>query len=306
MLNVNHLSELAAGLTVLYVEDDEFLQEETAELLSNFFAKVTRASDGKEGLARFREQACDLVITDINMPNLNGLDMLREILAQNPNQMAMVISAHDETPYLMEMLRLGIRHYISKPLVLQSFLEVLQRVCAQLQEEREARQETEQSWETLRLLQQGTFRFRTPQEVKHLCRLLARLFPQPNRALTGLKELCLNAVEHGNLAISYEEKTAFHENDTLEQEIESRLQSTEYGCRTAEVECACTAEYVEIIIRDQGAGFAFEKFLQMDPERLFHSHGRGIAMSNALSFDELEYLGKGNVVRGRTWREKKD
>jgi YesN/AraC family two-component response regulator len=297
MLDLKSLSAAAAGFTVLYVEDDEFLQEETSELLSNFFTDIVLAPDGEQGLARYLEQPCDIVVTDINMPNMNGIEMSRQILAQNPNQTVIVISAHDESQYLMELINLGIKNFISKPLVLDTFLEVLQRVCGQMHEERAALREIEESRESIELLRQGTFRFRTPEEVKNLSMLLARLFPQPEKALYGLKELCLNAVEHGNLGITYDEKTALNEKNEWHAEVDRRLTSAEYGHRYAEVECERTEEMVKLVIRDQGKGFNYEKYLTIDQERLFHSHGRGIAMSKAMAFDELEYQGDGNIVQ---------
>jgi hypothetical protein len=106
----------------------------------------------------------------------------------------------------------------------------------------------------------------------------------------------LNAVEHGNLAIGYQQKSALIEADRLHSEIESRLASPEFGSRQAEVKVSRADGELVFLISDQGAGFNWQAYLEMSPERAFDTHGRGIAMSRLISFDRLEYRGRGNEL----------
>ncbi|MDR1995114.1 ATP-binding protein [Azonexus sp.] len=126
--------------------------------------------------------------------------------------------------------------------------------------------------------------------------LLANTAPEPARVVLGLSELMLNAVEHGNLAIGYQEKSQLIKFGRLQQEVASRLDDPRFAARRVEIEVRRVADELSFLIRDQGVGFDWHGYLEMRPERAFDTHGRGIAMSRMVSFDRLEYRGCGNEV----------
>lgn len=127
MINPKELKVAAQGISVLYVEDDRELRQNTARLLGSFFALVDTAENGLEGLEKFGEGNYDLIITDINMPLMNGVNMVREIKKENPRQIIIIISAHDEARYLLELINLGVEHFVLKPLDLKLFLTVIEK-----------------------------------------------------------------------------------------------------------------------------------------------------------------------------------
>lgn len=127
MINPKELKEAAKDLSVLYVEDDQELRQNTFRLLSSFFPLVDTAENGLEGLENFKKRGYDLIITDINMPLMNGVKMVREIKKDNPRQIIIVISAHDEARYLLELINLGVEHFVLKPLDLSLFLTVIEK-----------------------------------------------------------------------------------------------------------------------------------------------------------------------------------
>jgi putative two-component system response regulator len=140
MVNPKELKEAAQGISILYVEDDKDLRQNTLRLLSSLFSQVDAAENGLEGVKRFNEKRYDIVITDINMPLMNGVKMTREIKRANPRQIIIVISAHDEARYLLELINLGVEHFVLKPLDLNLFLTVLDKAVrmarvAQMEEE---------------------------------------------------------------------------------------------------------------------------------------------------------------------------
>jgi anti-sigma regulatory factor (Ser/Thr protein kinase) len=114
--------------------------------------------------------------------------------------------------------------------------------------------------------------------------------------VTGISELLVNALEHGNLKIGYAEKSNLMRSGTWQMEVERRLSAKENIDGYIELEFKVEADTVQIRIRDQGKGFDWTPFLDLDPERAFDPHGRGIAMARLSSFDDLEYLGDGNEV----------
>ncbi len=126
--------------------------------------------------------------------------------------------------------------------------------------------------------------------------LVAHACPEPNRVAIGLTDLLFNAVEHGNLHISYAEKTELQETEEWETEIARRLSLPDFAHKQATITFHRSAERIEFTIIDQGSGFVWEQYLEMSPDLAFASHGRGIAMARALSFDTMEYRGVGNEI----------
>ncbi len=125
MIKPKEFKEAAQGVSILYVEDDLELRQNTVRLLSSFFTDIGVADNGLDGLNKYRGNQYDLVITDINMPVMNGVKMAQEIKKENPQQVIVVISAHDEARYLLDLINLGIDYYILKPLDLNKFLSIL-------------------------------------------------------------------------------------------------------------------------------------------------------------------------------------
>jgi anti-sigma regulatory factor (Ser/Thr protein kinase) len=149
----------------------------------------------------------------------------------------------------------------------------------------------------------GEFSFRTIDDAAVLAGFLAALCPQPDVARMGLAELLLNAIEHGNLDIGYGEKSRLRLSNLLEAEIERRLADSRWRERTAEVSFERDANGIAFVIRDQGQGFNYQDYLDIDPRRASDPNGRGIALARLVSFSDLEYRGCGNVVVARIAQE---
>ncbi|KJU85199.1 response regulator receiver modulated metal dependent phosphohydrolase [Candidatus Magnetobacterium bavaricum] len=116
------------GISVLYVEDDQLVRENTKKLLLRFFEVVECATDGHEGLNKYRSGSFDIVISDIRMPHVNGIEMVSGIKNLNKHQKIVIISAHDESQYLMELINLGVSSFIIKPINTKQLLEVLSEI----------------------------------------------------------------------------------------------------------------------------------------------------------------------------------
>jgi len=114
----------------------------------------------------------------------------------------------------------------------------------------------------------------------------------------ALRELIINAIEHGNLAITYEEKTNAINNETYFSLIERRRNDVQYKDKKVTVEYYLKDDYIQYVITDEGAGFNFDK-IQLKrlaaESSIPDAHGRGITMAESV-FDELTYKKPGNVV----------
>ena len=115
-------------LTVLYVEDEADVRGSTCRLLENYFARVDVAENGQLGLERYNmmldKKRYDLVISDVNMPHLNGLEMSRLIRNRYAEQVIILITAHNDTHFLLDAIKLGINAYILKPIDLDELSKV--------------------------------------------------------------------------------------------------------------------------------------------------------------------------------------
>jgi len=112
-------------LNVLYAEDDLELQTQTKEFFEVLFKSVVVAKDGAEALTIYEKKEFDIVITDIKMPIMNGMELSAKIREKNQQQCIIVISAHNDTEYLMRFINLNIRQFIQKPIDVDNMLETL-------------------------------------------------------------------------------------------------------------------------------------------------------------------------------------
>ena len=100
MQSYKTLQKYTANLKILYVEDDLIVATKTKKLLSHFFKTIDVEVNGLAGWKRYQKNDYDIVITDIRMPELNGIEMCRKILQINEEQHIIVTSAHNEADYL--------------------------------------------------------------------------------------------------------------------------------------------------------------------------------------------------------------
>ena len=134
MNNIKLMFKYTKMLNVLYVEDDAVLLKSTKKVLDNYFNKVDVAINGKNGLQMYEEynkkngSYYDLIITDINMPLMNGIDMSKEILDKNQMQSIIIITAYDEVEKLREAIDIGISGFIAKPIKLDKLNNIICRV----------------------------------------------------------------------------------------------------------------------------------------------------------------------------------
>ena len=130
MINIKELLQYSSNLNVLYVEDDITFAQDTCEILENFFDCVDLAVNGEDGLKKYldffnlHKNYYDIVITDIIMPKINGLELTKKIYELNESQPVIVMSAHNESQYLLEFVNIGIEYFIVKPFDLEELVEV--------------------------------------------------------------------------------------------------------------------------------------------------------------------------------------
>lgn len=136
---IDQLITWSKDLRVLYVEDDISLREEVSIFLSDIFESVDLATNGKEGLEKLALNSYHIVITDIRMPIMDGIEMIEKIKELYPNQPILVTSAHNEIEYLIKLINLGVDNFITKPLQSEQVFKVLHKIVEHINQKKELR-----------------------------------------------------------------------------------------------------------------------------------------------------------------------
>lgn len=126
-------SNILSTLRVLYAEDDTETREELQSILELYVAELYIAKNGREGLDLYKKYFPDIVITDIQMPEMNGLSMAADIRVLNSQQPIIILSAYNDVEYLFRALELGIQHYITKPISIERLLNKLAELTERMQ-----------------------------------------------------------------------------------------------------------------------------------------------------------------------------
>lgn len=124
-----YLKEIGFDMRILLVEDDENLQYQLNVFLSRFFGQIDTACDGIEALTLYEKRQYDLVMTDLTMPNMGGIELSQKIREINAKQTIFVVSAHSESEKLIDLINIGIDGFILKPFNLSHILNQLTKTC---------------------------------------------------------------------------------------------------------------------------------------------------------------------------------
>jgi DNA-binding response OmpR family regulator len=285
---------------ILIVEDEPINLEALVEILGDEGYVVVSAVNGKEAWAALSEAPAtfDVVLLDRLMPDMDGIEILRRMKSQPEMGHTPVImqTSMGSDAAVAEGLQAGAYYYLTKPFAADTLVAIVAAAVRDHHDYLDLQREVHQASRTLNCLSNAEFSFRTPEEAHDIATLLAQVAPEPGRVVLGLSELMLNAVEHGNLGITYAEKSALGGGEPLRAEIARRLADPANADKRAKIGFVRSANELQFVVRDCGIGFNWQDYLEMSPDRAFDTHGRGIAMSRMISFDRMQYVGSGNEV----------
>lgn len=288
----------ARARTVLIVDGNHAALTHAALLIGGMGFKILTASSGNGALEIMRRQGVtiDVAVLDHDLSDIAGQALL-SMMRQDPVLRAIptiVQTPVYEPAHISDALDAGAFYYIMKPCdprILQSLLnaavrERTEKIASGLISSRQLHAMT--------LIDTASFEFRSLKDAESLAAFLSHLFPEPERVVTGLAELMINAVEHGNLEIGYEEKARLLAEGVWREEIEKRLDAMPYRSRRATAAVTRKDNGIYVVVSDQGKGFQWQNYLRLEPERAGAAHGRGIAHAHLLCFDKLTYNKEGN------------
>ena len=285
---------------LLLVDDEPFNLELMSEILESAGYQTLCAENGEQAwkILQTEGHLLSSVLLDKMMPGLSGFDLLKRIKSTQELDFLPVImqTAIGSPSSIQEGMEAGAFYYLTKPFSRDMLLAVVEAARSHWDRHQAFRELAKQHLDALAHLQQARFRLRTLKEAQTVTALLARTCIQPEKVATGLFELMVNAIEHGNLGISYQEKTRLQTEGRWEEELEQRLQDPVLGQHYVEVTFQRLPARLSFTISDMGQGFDWQQFQNSESVSLLESHGRGILIAQKLSFDSVHYQGKGNCV----------
>jgi len=130
MANIDlvQLTEQTKKLTAMVVEDEKVANELLSSTFKNFFSEVTSAYNGREALEMYKKSKPDIVLVDIIMPEMDGIELSRKIREINPKQIVIIISASNDIQKISETIEIGVNSFIQKPIDTKKIIELLQNV----------------------------------------------------------------------------------------------------------------------------------------------------------------------------------
>ena len=283
--------------TILIADDDPGSLILLEGLLASPRRTIVTCSDGLQAREIIEREAEKLavVILDWSMPGLSGIELLRW-LKEHPtvSEVPVILqTARDEPESIREGIEAGAFYYLTKPIAEEVLQSVTGAAITDHRERVELLAKLRQAQNPFANLVEGRFRVRTLEEAQSLAVMLANSCAVPANAMS-IAELLVNGIEHGNLELSYDDKTELLERGAWLEEVTRRLSMQAYRDRVLRVHVTRMDTVMTVYIEDEGRGFDYKRYLTMDESRVFHTHGRGIAMAGSVL--KIQYLGSGNRV----------
>jgi CheY-like chemotaxis protein len=184
--------EFLKKLTILYVEDEDVAREQFGKSLRRLFKNVILAINGEDGYNKFKEaqsskEPIDLILSDINMPKMDGLEMLEKIRKIDENVPVMYTTARTETEYLQRAIELNVNHYALKPINLEDIVVRIQKVCEKQYYQTIINSKNSELKNYLSIINQvsAIYKFNEKGEITFINNLLCDLFHDSKDSLVG-------------------------------------------------------------------------------------------------------------------------
>jgi YesN/AraC family two-component response regulator len=120
------------NFSILFVEDEAMIRKPMQNMMQRLCSEVISASDGVEALSIYQQRPFSVVITDLQMPNMNGAELIKNIRLINPNQIIIVITAYRDGEEIRQAQQFGVDYIVAKPLSLSSFISVMKEVVTHI------------------------------------------------------------------------------------------------------------------------------------------------------------------------------
>jgi len=156
------LRKMGQYINILYVEDDEEISAQFETLFRKVFKNIDVVGDGLQGLQKYKKGTYDIIITDIEMPNMNGIEFIQEIRKIDEEQLIVVTSAYNDSKYLQELIESGVEKFILKPFDMSRLFTDIAKIVSIIYNEKREKKLQEQLEEKMKLNQLLLDKMMTP------------------------------------------------------------------------------------------------------------------------------------------------
>lgn len=244
------------------------------------------------------DEHIDVILLDRMMPGLDGIGLLKRIKSEPRLADIPVIlqTAADSADEIREGLEAGAYYYLTKPYRRDAMLAIVRAALTDAKTRDTLRHRLHEHINSLQFLSRGEFHIHSIEDAGQLAAFLALACPNADQAVLGISELLINAVEHGNLGLSYADKARLKREDCWQSEISRLLKQPENAAKRVRVAFERSRDRITLRIEDEGSGFEWQDYLELSPERACDPNGRGIALARMMSFGNITYEGCGNIA----------
>ena len=295
---------MAVGKTILIADDEQIIRNVLKRKLEQSTSyQVLTADDGVPALEIFKSQPVDLVISDLIMSQMNGIELLRNLKAHDPRVPVIIITGYGTLDDAIEAIKLGAEDFIKKPFDINEVIVTIDKTFRKLDEEADQRA-------IIKHIASEDVVLELPTDFDFLNKVINYVFSHLKaRWQVGSENLhdvkvCLyealyNAFEHGSLGISEDEKSRYLEigQQAYRDFLAQRVLDPHYRGRIITVRVSIDMERLKVSIKDQGNGFDAPQRASnfFDSEELFKSSGRGLLLITSL-MDEVSFNDSGNEI----------
>lgn len=289
--------------TVLVIDDEDVIRD----LLTEYFAMenfpVLTAKNGQEGVEMFREHRPSIVVTDVRMPGMDGLGVLRAIRREDPEAKVVVMTGFGDGSVAFEALRAGASNYIKKPLSLEELLFIVRAHERMIRARKRQRLPLENLVRETKVLRLSNDQSQIHPAVFNVTQGLHAFMPAQDveSVSLALSEALVNGIEHGNLGIGFQQKSTALRESGYQELLEELVADPSLQEREIQLEYELTPGQAFFRVKDHGDGFDWRNRPDpTDEENLLRENGRGLSII-FLFMDEVGFNESGNEI----WMVKK-
>lgn len=301
--NVTQASNEPKKGNILIVDDEPYNVKILERLLKKNNYHAVSAVDGLQAWNYLQKypKAIDLILLDRMMPNMNGMEVMEKLKANPVLKEIPVImqTAAGSKDQVIEGIAAGVYYYLTKPFEEEIMLSIVNSAIEDGEKQKTLKTKVQQQREVLGKMTMAQFKIQNLREAYNLSYFLANYFPNAEKVVTGIYAIVTNSIEHGHLKITKADKeNLLKTKGAWFNEITRRVVLPENKDKYVDIRYGIDEESQEVrlYVKDQGDGFNWQEFLNLDYKRVLQSTGRGIARAKMYSFDSIEYLGTGSEV----------
>ncbi len=280
---------------ILVVDNNKSIYPFLLRFFKNNNYEVIHSTNGKDGVAKFLETDPEIVISNMNLTDLRGEIFVKKIKKIKRNVQIVIISDLSDRTGVYRALRDGAADIIKIPVKENNLRYLLNKITSSVIGKDRIDLNPNILWEKKS--------FRLGNDLNSISKIvdsvfmeLGYLYDDLSFLKTGLQEIIINAVEHGNLEISSKEKLTQYNSGNYYDYLKKRSEQSEFKNRYVSIKTFSSVEYIKIIVEDMGKGFNHSVISDpYKPSDFFKESGKGLMLVKK-AFDDVQYNEKGNLV----------